>query len=120
MFVSRGTGRVIRYVDGHAAYILDLAFTPDGSKVLSVSYDHTGLVWDVTIPTFTDRKPGVLTPKALADNWGPACRTGSGSGLAGDRGIGRFASRVGGVFGRPPQTTSGSQRRCPRPDFQAT
>lgn len=64
------SGRFVRRFDGHADFIYDLAFTPDGSKVVSTSYDHTGLVWDITLPTFTDRKAGPLTPKELADCWG--------------------------------------------------
>jgi hypothetical protein len=63
------SGRVVRRFDGHADFIYGLAFTPDGSKVVSASCDHTGLVWDVTLPTFTGRKAGPLTPKELADSW---------------------------------------------------
>ncbi|MDB5306833.1 MAG: hypothetical protein JWO38_1035 [Gemmataceae bacterium] len=64
------SGRVVREFVGHNNFIYNMAFTPDGSKLVSVSRDHTGLVWDITLPTFTDRKPGPLTPKELADNWG--------------------------------------------------
>jgi|GEM_PF-1672796 len=63
------SGRVVRRFEGHGTYTYGLAFTPDGSKLVSVSHDHTGLVWDITLPTFTDRKVGPLTPKEQADAW---------------------------------------------------
>lgn len=63
------SGRVIRHFEGHGGYIYGLAFTPDGSKLVSVSYDHTGLVWDVSLQTLTDRKAGPLTVKERADSW---------------------------------------------------
>lgn len=63
------TGRVLRRFDGHGDFVYDLAFTPDGSRLISVSHDHTGLIWDVTPSAFTDRKAGPLAPKELADAW---------------------------------------------------
>jgi RNA polymerase sigma factor (sigma-70 family) len=63
------SGRIVRRFEGHTSEIQGLAFTPDGSRVVSASHDHTGLVWDITLPTFTDRKGGTLTPRELADAW---------------------------------------------------
>ena len=63
------SGRVVRRFQGHTEGITDLTFTPDGSKLISVSRDHTGLVWGVSLPTLTDRKAGPLSPKELAVSW---------------------------------------------------
>jgi RNA polymerase sigma factor (sigma-70 family) len=41
------TGQARRVLRGHREAIANLAFTPDG-KLVTVSLDHTGLVWDVT------------------------------------------------------------------------
>jgi RNA polymerase sigma factor (sigma-70 family) len=42
------TGQARRVLRGHREAIANLAFTPDG-KLVTVSLDHTGLVWDVTL-----------------------------------------------------------------------
>jgi len=63
------SGRVVRQFVGHNNFIYSLAFTPDGSKLISASFDHTGLVWDITLPAFTDRTTEPLTHKELIDSW---------------------------------------------------
>jgi RNA polymerase sigma factor (sigma-70 family) len=40
-------GRPVHTFAGHEAPLLGLAFTPDGSRLVSASYDTTLLVWDV-------------------------------------------------------------------------
>jgi len=64
------SGKVVRHFEGHTRFVFDLAFAPDGSKLVSASHDYTGLVWDVALRTFTDRPPGMLTAKEVADSWG--------------------------------------------------
>jgi RNA polymerase sigma factor (sigma-70 family) len=63
------SGRVVRRFDGHSDFIYGLAFTPDGSKLVSASHDHTGLVWDIALRTFSARKAAALTPGERADSW---------------------------------------------------
>ena len=41
------SGLIRNQFHGHRNLINDMAFTPDGSKLISVSVDLTGLVWDV-------------------------------------------------------------------------
>ncbi|MBO0699990.1 MAG: WD40 repeat domain-containing protein, partial [Zavarzinella sp.] len=55
-----GSGGIRRRLRGHRGPIAQAAFTPDGSRLVTVSDDGTGLVWDVTPP----RPAG---PVALAD-----------------------------------------------------
>src|SRR5262249_7840353 len=47
---------------GHLARITDMAFTPDGTRLVSICADGTGLVWDVAALT------SKLRPKA-PDSW---------------------------------------------------
>lgn len=43
------TGQVRRVLAGHAGPCLDLAFTPDGSRLLTAGADHAVLVWPVRV-----------------------------------------------------------------------
>src|SRR5262249_51375545 len=42
------TGRVRRTLQGHSDGITGVAFDPGGREIVSVSYDNTALVWDLT------------------------------------------------------------------------
>jgi RNA polymerase sigma factor (sigma-70 family) len=42
------SGMMLTKLTGHGSSVNDLAFSPDGRRLVSVSADHTGLVWDVT------------------------------------------------------------------------
>jgi hypothetical protein len=45
------TGRIRNQYSGHGGSgVLQLAFTPEGRRLLSTGQDRTGLVWDVTAP----------------------------------------------------------------------
>src|SRR5262249_55006661 len=44
------TGNLCRLYRGHRNEVSQLAFTADGRRLVSVSRDFTGLVWDVTFP----------------------------------------------------------------------
>jgi WD40 repeat protein/tRNA A-37 threonylcarbamoyl transferase component Bud32 len=41
------SGRVLRTFTGHAGFVLDIAFGPDGRRLVSASLDQTARVWDV-------------------------------------------------------------------------
>ena len=60
------TGQKIAALAGHRAAVSQLAFSPDGCRLASGSYDTTALVWDVT-----RLRPGgkVADAKALAGLW---------------------------------------------------
>jgi WD40 repeat protein len=47
-------GDFIKKLAGHSSEVTDLAFTPDGRRLVTVSADQTGLVWDVTLPALGD------------------------------------------------------------------
>jgi WD40 repeat protein len=55
------SGRVIRGLAGHSGRVSDLAFTPDGRRLVSVSEDQTGLVWDVTVPALGGPRAGKVS-----------------------------------------------------------
>ncbi len=40
------TGRLLHTLSGHTARISDVAYSPNGSNLVTVSYDHTGVVWN--------------------------------------------------------------------------
>ena len=42
------TGKVRRTLNGHAGCVRSLAMAPDGRRLLSVSDDAFGLLWDTT------------------------------------------------------------------------
>jgi WD40 repeat protein len=54
------TGQVRRRLAGHLAPVASLAFTPDGKRLISGSYDYTALVWDVSLtgPADDERPTG--------------------------------------------------------------
>jgi WD40 repeat protein len=59
------SGRIIKELAGHVRHVMDLAFTPDGRRLVSVSEDQTGLIWDVTLPAVGD----AAGAKQLAEAW---------------------------------------------------
>lgn len=63
------SGRPMKKLVGHVGDVCDLAFTPDGRRLVSVSEDETGLVWDVTLPALVTGRVGKPTAKDLADAW---------------------------------------------------
>ena len=42
-------GQMIALVEGHATQIQDVAFTPDGARALTASWDHTARLWEVAV-----------------------------------------------------------------------
>lgn len=63
------SGRPLKKLTGHERDVTDLTFSPDGRRLVSVSKDQTGLVWDMTLPVLTARRSGKPTEKELADAW---------------------------------------------------
>ncbi len=63
------SGRPLKKFTGHGRDVNDLTFSPDGRRLVSVSEDQTGLVWDVTLPALTAMRGGKPTEKELADAW---------------------------------------------------
>ncbi len=66
------SGRPLKKFVGHVGgnrRVNDLAFTPDGRRLISVSDDQTGLVWDMTLPALASRPPGTPGAKDLAAIW---------------------------------------------------
>jgi WD40 repeat protein len=59
------SGGMIKKLPGHSRWINDLAFTPDSRRLVSVSMDQTGLVWDVTLPILG----GKPADRRLAEAW---------------------------------------------------
>jgi RNA polymerase sigma factor (sigma-70 family) len=60
------TGQVVTKLVGHAREVTDLAFSADGRRLVSVSRDQTGLVWDVTLQALGGDKAAA---GRLADAW---------------------------------------------------
>ena len=42
-----GTGKEIGCLQGHDANVTSLAYSPDGTRLVSGFYDGTALIWDV-------------------------------------------------------------------------
>jgi RNA polymerase sigma factor (sigma-70 family) len=72
------TGRLIKRLVGHVRPVTDLAFTPDSRRLVSVSEDQTGLVWDVTVPALGANK----AYKELAEVWDSLAAPDPGLGYA--------------------------------------
>jgi WD40 repeat protein len=41
------SGQLLRTITGHASYVMTVFFSPDGSRLLTSSFDQTARVWDV-------------------------------------------------------------------------
>jgi hypothetical protein len=81
------SGAVRRRLRGHANQVFQLAFTPDGSRLVSVSWDGTGLVWDVGPP-----KPSAAPPLTDADRRKRWDRLASGAAADAHRAMGELAA----------------------------
>ncbi|MDK2972062.1 MAG: hypothetical protein PWP23_1817 [Candidatus Sumerlaeota bacterium] len=46
--VETATGKKIRIFDGFGDGVYDISFSPDGTRLLTSSLDHTAVTWDVT------------------------------------------------------------------------
>ena len=58
------TGEVVKKLAGHTGYVTDLAFSKDGRRLVRVSEDQTGLVWDMTLPALGSSRTGSRAHKA--------------------------------------------------------
>jgi hypothetical protein len=62
------TGKERHRFDGHIGYLKQLAFSPDGGKLVSVSSEKTGLVWRVFGPE-PGQRPSQLSAHQLRALW---------------------------------------------------
>jgi WD40 repeat protein len=63
------TGRVIKKFAGHVRPVTCLVFSSDGRRLVSVSEDQTGLVWDVTLSALAGVRNGRPVDSELAEAW---------------------------------------------------
>jgi RNA polymerase sigma factor (sigma-70 family) len=89
---ERASGAVRRRLRGHRNEIYQFAFTPDGSRLVSVSWDGTGLVWDVGPPK--PAAPPAATDADQLKRW-EALR--SPDGAAAHRAMGELAADPAGA-----------------------
>ena len=65
------TGEVINTLTGHSGYVYSVSFSPDGSRIVSGSYDRTVRVWDAitgqVINTLTGHSDRVWSVSFSAD-----------------------------------------------------
>lgn len=52
------TGQVVRFLEGHTDAVWDVAFSPDGTTLLSASSDQTLILWDVQTGAIIHRLVG--------------------------------------------------------------
>lgn len=78
------TGKVVRTFSGHTMLVASIAFSPDGSKVLTGGLDRTAELWDASngtlLRTFSGHKSGISSV-AFSPN-GTKVLTGSRDGTA--------------------------------------
>ncbi|QIW97737.1 hypothetical protein AMS68_003255 [Peltaster fructicola] len=65
---------LLRTYTGHVKSVVDIDFTPDGSKFISASYDKQMKVWDTETGVCTARFSNGSTPHVV--RWQPADRSG--------------------------------------------
>jgi hypothetical protein len=63
------TGKIRRSLVRQRDYVSGLAFTSDGRRLVSASYDLTALVWDVSLAGFHASSRGPLTAEEQAKLW---------------------------------------------------
>jgi WD domain, G-beta repeat len=64
------SGRPLKKLAGHDHELNHLVFSPDGRRLVSVSADQTGLVWDMTPPALVAGRRGRPDARELAEGWG--------------------------------------------------
>jgi WD40 repeat protein len=66
-----GTGKEVLHLKGHEGLIAALAFSRDAGRLVTVSHDTTGLVWDTSAAARELKLPAVkLGPGELETLWG--------------------------------------------------
>ena len=77
------SGELVKKLAGHSRWATDLAFSPDGRRLVSVSEDQTGLVWDVTLSAMADLPKGKPTETRLTEAWNQLAKLDSEPAYAG-------------------------------------
>jgi WD40 repeat protein len=64
------TGELVQTFEGHTGRVISAAFSPDGSRVVTTSWDRTARVWLVSIEdllklaeSLIQREPPTFTPE---------------------------------------------------------
>jgi hypothetical protein len=78
LLYETASGRIVKQLAGHSRQVTDLAFAPDGRRLVSVGEDQTGLVWDVTVPAMSRARGSKLT-----EAWDRLAAPGPGLGYVG-------------------------------------
>ena len=114
------SGRPLKKLAGHSGEVHDLAFSPDGRRLVSVSRDQTGLVWDVTLPALVARPEREADGKRTGRRVGAARRVGPRPRLPRHRRAGRRSRRRRPFVEGEVASGAGSDERRPRPRDRAT
>src|SRR5262249_29707944 len=59
-------GQGLRRLEGHECTVMSLAFSPDGARLVSVSWDKTARIWDAAGGQCLETIQGQADPVALA------------------------------------------------------
>src|SRR5579864_8929993 len=62
------TGNIVKTCRGHRNLVTQIAFTADGRRLVSVSRDNTGLVWDTSIASLA-KPQSIATPTERERAW---------------------------------------------------
>lgn len=92
MVYEAASGTIRRQLRGHTREIKQMAFTPDGLKLVSVSTDMSGLVWDVAPPS--PATPATLSEADRRTRWDTL---GSSDGQAAYRAMGELIAGPAGT-----------------------
>ena len=58
LLFESATGLLRRRLAGHRGAVAGLSFTPDGKRLVTASFDNTGLVWDISLATLAAAPAG--------------------------------------------------------------
>jgi WD40 repeat protein len=62
-------GKVILTLEGHSSSVVRLAFSPDGKRLATVSWDRTAKIWDMETPTATGKiNKAILTLEGQSEH----------------------------------------------------
>ena len=68
--LDASTGQIVNQLQGHACFVTSVAWSPDGSRLVSASADSTARVWDVSTGQIISQSP-VNAPSHRREMWSP-------------------------------------------------